>query len=614
MGQQQGVLAGTRNSAGVDWDAKSTKSACSLSSSKRFRRKLRKSLRIRKNRSCRDLSATFQYSLGDHDDCDQLNLNTATEDELMTLTGVSRQTARDIVAHRRAIGGFRKVEDLALVSGVGANKLELLRNEVCVSNFNHKRISRGQKTALSLESLDGTPARSSTQTQVNINTASMFELMALPGLTQELAAGICHVREKRGHFKTIDALLKVKGISSVQLAVLRPRLCVDFSSCPTPTDDNGSAASNDSTTFHTGSDIRPATSLCTRKSPSISLNSRRSRQIMAASLAPKSWDPEIDYDIYKLIAHLTVRPIVARNDPPSISHSRVRIALWDLEQLSEDKASNLGVQEVVCRTLLENEISVLVCHDVTSPFAAARLTTELNQPLLSRIAAWEPQERRWHYIFPTRALTSNGHDDKKPQNGYVSFPTVSKQQNSERLVESLSGLLYAAANGLRHLDHKLVDLGPNLAPALIAHFEVGASLQFSVVSVDLRGLSGPTGLRSALPSFVERLAAELGQTDNVVVCGNFLTSATDEALDELARVGFHLLHPIASRDHLLHEHLHVWCSPGARALCRSSEAETIQSGLMHPMIPKDFSQRTTAGVASVEYVLLDRSAWSDGND
>lgn len=103
-----------------------------------------------------------------------------------------------------------------------------------------------------------------------------------------------------------NEFLQSLGISSVQLAVLRPRLCVDFSSCPTPTDDNGSAASNDSTTFHTGSDIRPATSLCTRKSPSISLNSRRSRQIMAASLAPKSWDPEIDYDIYKLIAHLTV--------------------------------------------------------------------------------------------------------------------------------------------------------------------------------------------------------------------------------------------------------------------------------------------------------------------
>lgn len=69
-------------------------------------------------------------------------------------------------------------------------------------------------------------------------------------------------------------------------------------------------------------------------------------------------------------------------------------------------------------------------------------------------------------------LCKNGNAVSLMQNGYVSFPTVSKQQNSERLVESLSGLLYAAANGLRHLDHKLVDLGPNLAPALIAHFEV----------------------------------------------------------------------------------------------------------------------------------------------
>lgn len=46
----------------------------------------------------------------------------------------------------------------------------------------------------------------------------MFELMALPGLTQELAAGICHVREKRGHFKTIDALLKVKGKAKYPLS------------------------------------------------------------------------------------------------------------------------------------------------------------------------------------------------------------------------------------------------------------------------------------------------------------------------------------------------------------------------------------------------------------
>lgn len=58
------------------------------------------------------------------------------------------------------------------------------------------------------------------------------------------------------------------------------------------------------------------------------------------------------------------------------------------------------------------------------------------------------------------------------------------------------------------------------------------------------------------------------------------------ALDELTRVGFHLLHPIASKDHLHHEHLHIWCSTGARALCCHNEAETIRTGLTHPMIPK----------------------------
>lgn len=47
---------------------------------------------------------------------------------------------------------------------------------------------------------------------MNVNTASMFELMSVPGLTQEMAAGICHIREKKGHFKSIDSLRKVKGI------------------------------------------------------------------------------------------------------------------------------------------------------------------------------------------------------------------------------------------------------------------------------------------------------------------------------------------------------------------------------------------------------------------
>lgn len=64
---------------------------------------------------------------------DQLNVNTASEEELMTLPGITRNIAQNIVEYRQAIDRFKKVEDLALVSGIGADKLDLIRPEICVS-------------------------------------------------------------------------------------------------------------------------------------------------------------------------------------------------------------------------------------------------------------------------------------------------------------------------------------------------------------------------------------------------------------------------------------------------------------------------------------------------
>nr|XP_032830655.1 endonuclease/exonuclease/phosphatase family domain-containing protein 1-like [Petromyzon marinus]XP_032830656.1 endonuclease/exonuclease/phosphatase family domain-containing protein 1-like [Petromyzon marinus] len=63
---------------------------------------------------------------------DRININTATEEQLMTLPGVSRAIAHSIVEYRQQISGFRKVEDLALVSGIGAAKLQHIQPEICV--------------------------------------------------------------------------------------------------------------------------------------------------------------------------------------------------------------------------------------------------------------------------------------------------------------------------------------------------------------------------------------------------------------------------------------------------------------------------------------------------
>ena len=48
-----------------------------------------------------------------------INLNTATVAQLETLPGIGKSTAERILEYRQKNGGFKKVEDLMNVSGVG---------------------------------------------------------------------------------------------------------------------------------------------------------------------------------------------------------------------------------------------------------------------------------------------------------------------------------------------------------------------------------------------------------------------------------------------------------------------------------------------------------------
>ena len=56
-----------------------------------------------------------------------VNLNTATPEELQILPGVGEVRAVAIVAMRKERGGFKSVEDLLEVKGIGQAMLERLR-------------------------------------------------------------------------------------------------------------------------------------------------------------------------------------------------------------------------------------------------------------------------------------------------------------------------------------------------------------------------------------------------------------------------------------------------------------------------------------------------------
>lgn len=59
-----------------------------------------------------------------------VSLNSATAEELMELKGVGEVTAHAIVAYREEHGGFKDVEELLEVSGIGPAKLAQLTDQV----------------------------------------------------------------------------------------------------------------------------------------------------------------------------------------------------------------------------------------------------------------------------------------------------------------------------------------------------------------------------------------------------------------------------------------------------------------------------------------------------
>lgn len=63
----------------------------------------------------------------------EVDVNTASAEELQSLDGIGEAKARAIVEYRDANGGFGSADDLTAVDGIGEKTLESIRDDVTVS-------------------------------------------------------------------------------------------------------------------------------------------------------------------------------------------------------------------------------------------------------------------------------------------------------------------------------------------------------------------------------------------------------------------------------------------------------------------------------------------------
>ena len=116
-----------------------------------------------------------------------------------------------------------RVVDLLERSGGPAPDLDLDRVNLAALLSDGQRVwmPRTGEAAAPIVSGAGGGGTSSTPARIDVNHASVEQLDALPGIGPTLAAAVVADRERHGPFRSVDDLLRVKGLSRSKVDALR---------------------------------------------------------------------------------------------------------------------------------------------------------------------------------------------------------------------------------------------------------------------------------------------------------------------------------------------------------------------------------------------------------
>lgn len=155
----------------------------------------------------------------------KLDLNDSSLGELAQIPGVGKSIASEIVNYRKVFGGFKTLDEIEKLKGVGKKTAEKIRHHLVVSQFSPITDLPKPKTWISPNTF---PEKASSTGKINLlsekldpNLASFEELKKLPGIGDLLAKRIVDKRQDM-MFRDENDLQKVSGIGKKPLQRLLP--------------------------------------------------------------------------------------------------------------------------------------------------------------------------------------------------------------------------------------------------------------------------------------------------------------------------------------------------------------------------------------------------------
>lgn len=149
-----------------------------------------------------------------------IDINSAGADELTKLKGIGEVLAGEIISYRESSGGFRNIEEIMNVNGIGEGIFADIRKHIFVIDPIYDEDVQDEYVQECEEVTEYTPTLEELA-PIDINTADIDTLMLLPHVDEDIANKIIDFREHT-KFQNVYELLLIKGLSQNDVGDIVP--------------------------------------------------------------------------------------------------------------------------------------------------------------------------------------------------------------------------------------------------------------------------------------------------------------------------------------------------------------------------------------------------------